>query len=172
MKTVIVLAMHGAPPHDFPKQEMLEFFGLHFRLEHAAPGAERAALERHHDELHARMRQWPRTAQNDPFYAASQDLAASLSRVAGYQVVVGFNEFCAPGLDEALDEAVTQGAKRVIVITPMMTPGGEHAQEDIPAAIRRAQKRHPGMLMHYAWPFGVAEVARFLAAQIDRFVGD
>jgi sirohydrochlorin cobaltochelatase len=172
MKTVIVLAMHGAPPNDLPKQEMLEFFGLHFRLEHATQEVGRAALERRHNELHDRMRQWPRTAQNDPFYAASQDMAASLSRVTGYQVVVGFNEFCAPGLDEALDEAVAQGTKRIIVITPMMTPGGEHAQEGIPAAIRRAQKRHPGILMHYAWPFDVAEVARFLAAQIGRFIGD
>ncbi len=169
MKTVIVLAMHGAPPNDFPQREVAELFGLHMRLEHAA-GEERAALERRHAELDDKVRAWPRTAQNDPFYAASHELAASLHRVTGYQVVVGFNEFCAPSLDEAFDEAVAQGAEKIVVVTPMMTRGGEHAQDDIPAAIRRAQKRHPGLLAHYAWPFDVADVARFLAAQVERFV--
>ncbi len=169
MKTVIVLAMHGSPPNDFPRHETAELFGLHFRLEYAAEGPERAALKCRHDELDAKMRAWPRTAENDPFYAASHDLAAHLYRATGHKVVVGFNEFCAPNLDEALDEAVAQDAKKIIVTTPMLTPGGEHAQVDIPAAIRRAQKRHPGILVHYAWPFDVAQVAQFLAARVSGF---
>jgi len=164
--------MHGAPSNDFPRHETAELFGLHFRLEYAAEGPERAALKRRHDELDAKMRAWPRTAENDPFYAASHELAAHLYRVTGHKVVVGFNEFCAPNLDEALDEAVAQDAKKIIVTTPMLTPGGEHAQDDIPAAIQRAQKRHPGVLVHYAWPFDVAEVARFLAARVGGFVED
>lgn len=172
MKTMIVLAMHGAPPNDFPRQETAELFGLHFRLKYAAEGPERAALERRHAELDAKMRAWPRSSQNDPFYAASQELATHLSEVTGHQVVVGFSEFCAPGLDDALDEAVAWGAERIVVTTPMLTPGGEHAQTDIPAAIRRAQKRHPGVLVHYAWPFDVAEVARFLATRVSGFVDD
>ena len=32
MNTSVVLAMHGAPPRDFPKKEMMELFGLHLRL--------------------------------------------------------------------------------------------------------------------------------------------
>jgi sirohydrochlorin cobaltochelatase len=168
MKTVIVLAMHGAPPNDFPPHEMAELFGLHARLEHAI-GAEHAALEHRHAELDAKMRAWPRTLQNDPFYAASQELAAHLAQAAGCEVVLGFNEFCAPTLDDALDEAVARGAEKVVVVTPMMTRGGEHATVDIPAAIQSAQERHPGILMFYAWPFEVSDVARFLAEQIGHF---
>ena len=136
----IVLAMHGAPPSDFPRQEVAELFALHGRLEHAA-GPERAALERRYNELHAKMRAWPRTAQNDRFWAASMEMANALSQETGHTVVFGFNQFCAPSLDEALDEAAAEGIERIVVLTPMMTRGGEHAEEDIPAAIRRAKER-------------------------------
>jgi sirohydrochlorin cobaltochelatase len=55
-------------------------------------------------------------------------LAAQLAQARGLEVLVGFNEFCAPSLDEAFAQAVAQGAQRVVVITPMMTRGGEHAE--------------------------------------------
>ena len=50
MSTIIVLAMHGAPPTDFPRQEASELFGLRGRLERAAP-ADRPALEQRLREL-------------------------------------------------------------------------------------------------------------------------
>ena len=34
MNTIIVLAMHGVPPSDFPRAELIELFGLQARLEH------------------------------------------------------------------------------------------------------------------------------------------
>jgi sirohydrochlorin cobaltochelatase len=167
MKTVIVLAMHGAPPRDFPRQEMGEYFALHSRMEHAA-GPERASLQQRYAELDYKMRNWPRTAQNDRFWAASHDLASHLSQVTGHKVLVGFNEFCAPDLEEALNQAVAQSAEQVVVVTPMMTRGGEHAEVDIPNAVRDAQERHPGTAIVYVWPFDPAQVAEFLAAQIKR----
>jgi sirohydrochlorin cobaltochelatase len=163
MKTMLVLAMHGSPPNDFPREELGEFFGLHGGLEHAE-GPGRQAMERRHDELHAKMRAWPRTAENDPFWAASLELAQELAEVIGLEVLVGFGEFCGPSLDEALDQAAAT-AEKVVVVTPMMTRGGEHAEQDIPAAIARAEERHPGCTFVYAWPFAVNEIARFLAAQ-------
>jgi len=165
--TVIVLAMHGVPPADFPRQELDEFLALHARFEHGAagggPGSER------YDELETRMRHWPRTEDNDPYHAASYELARELSRVARCEVVVGFNEFCAPGLDQALDLAVASKAASVLVVTPMMTGGGEHSEKDIPSAISRARERHTGKRIVYAWPFPVADVAAFLAAQVAQF---
>jgi sirohydrochlorin cobaltochelatase len=163
MKTILVLAMHGSPPNDFPRQELGEFFGLHSGLEHAE-GPGRQAMERRHSELHAKMRAWPRTVQNDPFWAASLELAEALAEVTGLEVLVGFGEFCGPSLDEALDQAALQ-AEKVVMVTPMMTRGGEHAEQDIPAAMRRAEERQPGCAFAYAWPFAVDEIARFLAAQ-------
>ncbi len=115
MKAVVVLAMHGVPPKDFPKREMGELFGLHGRIGQAT-GAEREALQSRHDEPEDQMRAWPRTPQNDPFHAGSFELAAQLEQALGCEVVVGFNEFCGPSLDEALDTAVALGAEQVAVI--------------------------------------------------------
>jgi len=165
MTTVVVLAMHGMPPKDFPRQEASEFFGLHARLK-SAGGADRTALESRYAVLDARMRSWPRTKENDPYHANSLELARQLSVQTGCPVLVGFNEFCAPSLDEALEEAVCAG-DRVIALTPMMTRGGDHSERDIPEAIGRAKARHPTARIDYLWPFRVEEIARFLALQLE-----
>jgi sirohydrochlorin cobaltochelatase len=161
----VILAMHGTPPRDFPPQEMAEWFGLHGRIEHAR-GGERAALEARYARLEARMRSWQRTVANDPFHASSLELAARLQQITGMTVTAGFNEFCAPSLDEALEDAVRAGAQKIVVVTPMMTRGGEHAERDIPAAIERVQKRHGEVSIVYAWPFDVGDVAGFLAQRV------
>ncbi len=67
-----------------------------------------------------------------------------------------------------MDQAAESGAEEVIVITPMMTRGGQHAEKDIPAAVACAQERHPSVSFVYVWPFDVAQVAEFLAGQIRR----
>ena len=89
---------------------------------------------------------------------------------AGCEVILGFNEFCAPTLDEALDQVAGQGAARVVVITPMVTRGGEHSEKDIPEAVRQARERHPGVEFCYAWPLDLDAVAQFLAGQAARFM--
>jgi sirohydrochlorin cobaltochelatase len=168
MKTVIVLAMHGVPPADFPKHETGELFRLHGQIGRAT-GEEREAMQRRHDELEEKMRAWPRNEDNDPFFIGSLELAQKLSEASGCEVVVGFNEFCGPSVEEAIGQAVERGAREVVTITPMMTRGGEHSERDIASSVSRAQSRHPDVHMVYAWPFNVEDVAGFLAAQISRF---
>jgi sirohydrochlorin cobaltochelatase len=148
---------------------MAEFLSLHMQLERGTVVEERRAmLETRYAELEAKMCTWPRTAQNDPFHAASHALAKKLSVATGFEVVVGFNEFCAPRLGEALDQVAARGAEKVIVVTPMLTPGGEHAEIDIPAAVEQAQQQHPDIEFRYAWPFDIDEVAQFLSTQALR----
>lgn len=168
MKTVVVLAMHGMPPRDFPPEERVELFGLRARLHQGGEGSE--TMVRRHAELDAKMRAWPRTSQNDPYHAGAYALSEQVSRRTDHRVVVGFNEFCDPTLDQALDQAALPSPERVVVITPMMTRGGSHSELDIPAAIERARQRHPHLDIHYAWPFELASMARFLSEQIDRSV--
>jgi sirohydrochlorin cobaltochelatase len=132
--------------------------------------ARRAARRKRKAELEAKMRAWPRTPANDPFHAGSYELADHLSRVSGLDVVVGFNEFCNPTVDDAIEDAVARGAGKIVLITPMMTRGGEHSESDIPAAMHRAQALHPAVQMVYAWPFDITSVAQFLSAQVQRFV--
>jgi sirohydrochlorin cobaltochelatase len=169
MKSIVVLAMHGSPPRDFPQNELSEFFRLHTQMEHIHdPGS--TTLKQRYMELHSKMRSWPRNEKNDPFFAGAQNMALHLKQSTELEVIVGYNEFCAPGLDEAIDMAASMGAKKIIIITPMMTRGGEHSEKDIPDTISRSQKRHPYIELVYAWPFEYEDVAGFLGAQIKKFV--
>lgn len=167
MNDVIVLAVHGNLANDFPRQELGEYFGLKARIE-LGSADERGRLEPRYRQLDARLRAWPRTPANDPFWAASLALGEHLSHVAGSRVVVGFNEFCDPSVDSALDQAAALGPSRIIVATPMLTRGGDHAEHEIPAAIRRARERHEGLPIVYAWPYEPIEVAQFLTEQLSR----
>jgi sirohydrochlorin cobaltochelatase len=169
MKTIVVLAMHGSPPVDFPRKELSEFFRLHTQMKHKhEPGS--TALKQRYLELDAKMRSWPRNETNDPFFVGAQNMALHLRKSTELDVIVGYNEFCAPSLDEAIDEAAVNGAKRIIIITPMMTRGGEHSEKDIPDSISRSQKRHTDIELVYAWPIDHADVADFLSSQIKKFV--
>jgi sirohydrochlorin cobaltochelatase len=164
---LIVLAMHGAPPRDFPDRELAEFMGLHARVEHADPATVPPPMRARAEELERQVKAWRRTPDNDPFWAASLDLGRQLEAATGCRVLVGFNEFCAPDLEAAFDEAAAASPGRVIVVTPMLTRGGGHAELDIPAAIARAQTAHPAVAFVYAWPYDVASVAAFLAAHLE-----
>ena len=164
---VIVLAMHGAPPNDFPRAEMGEFHALHARLEHGDPSMS-DALKARAGMLDRKMRGWSRTAENDPFWAASQEIARHLSEITGSRVVVGFNEFCGPDLDAAFATAAAGRPGSVQVITTMLTRGGGHAEVDIPAAIARAQAAFPDVPFVYAWPHDMRDVARFLADRLQK----
>ncbi len=169
MSIIIILAMHGAPSRDFPGNKLHEFMELHAQMEHA-PQGDTAQMEQRYNELDSEVRNWPRTPENDPFYAGAQDMAAQLASASGYEVIVGYNEFCAPRIDEAMDQAAVQGADKIIVVTPMMTRGGEHAEKEIREEIERGRKKYPGVEISYAWPFEPSEVAQFLAAQVGKFV--
>lgn len=168
MKTMIVLVMHGAPPSDFPRAELSEFFVIYGRMKRE--GGHGAVVNERYAALEEKIKNWPRTAANDPFFAASDDLAAELSWTTGYRVIVGYNEFCAPDVATALELAAEDGAEQIIVATPMMTRGGEHAEAEIPATVRIFQEDHPAIKTVYAWPYDKAEIAAFLKQHINRFI--
>ncbi len=163
MNYVIVLAGHGMPPSDFPKQEAGELFSLHGRIE-AAEGAEKEELIKRHDELHLKMRLWKRTPENDPFHFSTLKIAEHLNVLLNAPLFVGYNEFCTPSVEEAIDEAVNMHADRVIIFTPMLTSGGVHAEVDIPRSPEKAREKYPDIPIVYAWPFEVSLVAEFLAS--------
>ncbi|MHA1925545.1 MAG: sirohydrochlorin chelatase [Candidatus Thorarchaeota archaeon] len=168
MTTRIVLAMHGMPPKDFPEDEVVDLVKLHRIIENTGDQAP-AEMRIRFKQLDDKIRNWNRTPENDPFWASSKRLAENLQTATGFEVVVGFNEFCAPSLEAAINEAAGSGAARVIVVTPMMTPGGEHSEDDIPEAISAAKNRFDEVEFIYAWPFPTADVVSFLLSQIRKF---
>ena len=156
-KKVIVLVMHGRKPSDFPKEETTEYMTLR---------RSKSDLERL-DELENKIRSWPRTEENDPYFYGSAKIGEELSGKLGLDVIVCFNEFCAPTVEEAIDQAVEASATEITVTTPMVTPGGHHAQEEIPEIIKESQEKYPSVPSSYAWPPKTEKVANFLAEVIS-----
>jgi sirohydrochlorin cobaltochelatase len=167
--TAVVVVMHGNPPRDFPQGDLREFFMLYGRIE-SAPSSLSDGQRQRYLELHDKMRCWPRTPENDPFHAAATELGALLRKELTCPIIVGFNEFCAPSVDEAIESAAACDPARILVVTPMLTRGGGHAEEDIPVAIDRARERFPKVHFIYCWPFDSHDIAHFLATQIHRFL--
>ena len=157
----VVLIGHGAPATDCPPEWVGELMQLEWRRGHNPSVARRA------EELDAKIRQWPRTPHNDPYKVGVERLAQALRPlVPGVRVAVGYNEFCAPSVGEVMDDVIAGGARHVVVVPSMLTPGGLHAERDIPKALEPARARHPGITIDYVWPFDVHAMARLLADHI------
>ena len=169
MNVIIVIAMQGTPPRDFPQDEIAELFTLHTQLEHTYD-SKRESLKQRHAKLDKKIRNWPRTEHSDPLVATSQHLSEFIKQVTGHEVIVAFSEYISPSVDEALDLAIKKGADKVVVTSTIMACTGAHSEVDIAAAIERAQARHARIPIVYAWPFEISEVARFLTTHISRFM--
>ena len=169
MKTAVVLAMHGMTPKDFPAEDRREYFQLRSKLGQSSFSDPKTPEQHRFEELELKMRRWPRNEANDPFASASFALAGSLQSKLGFDVYVGFNEFCFPDIPQALDLAVRRSARRIFVITPMVTRGGNHSEEEIPAVIAQAQKKYPDVEIAYAWPYSTDDIADFLSRHVQNF---
>lgn len=113
--------------------------------------------------LDEQVRAWPRTDETDPYRAGMERLATALrARVEGH-LVVAYNEFCAPSLEQAVEALAGQGYTIIDVIPSMLTPGGVHAEVEIPEAIAELSARLPQLRLSYAWPFELDKVAALLA---------
>lgn len=119
----------------------------------------RKALDRH-------VRGWPRTQENDPYKAAVDELAEGLSAQVGCPVTSGYNEFCAPTVGGAIDRAVANGARRVIVLPTMLVRGNEHTEREIHETVIQARERSPDVDIRYAWPFDQQQLIALLAGQV------
>ena len=164
-KRGVVLVGHGGIPKDCPQELVTKLK----RLE----GQRRAAKlppSQEELELDRTIRRWPRTDATDPYRSGLEAVAAQLrSLLDGMLFTVAYNEFCAPTLEEAVEDLIRQGATKIIVTTTMFTPGGSHSESEIPETLAQLSPRHPGIDLRYAWPFGLREIAQTLAQQIRRF---
>ena len=178
-KNHIVLVGHGMPATDYPKDRLREFFRMHAQS-HTNEGHEHAHEHSHGHgyldgvqdgpaEREREIREWPRTPENDPYKFAVETIAELLRRRTGHPVLVAFHEFCAPTVEQAVDRAVEEGAEGIVVITTMITPGGDHSEVDIPRSIEAARQRHPSTSMIYAWPYETDLLVGMFAGQIEAF---
>jgi sirohydrochlorin cobaltochelatase len=174
----VVLVGHGAPATDCPPQWVGELMELEWRKPAAPAGDGRTTSEAQRrlrervERLDAQIRDWPRHAANDPYKTGLERVAAALRPLLPMaRLAVGYNEFCRPSIGGAIAEVIEQGAARVLVIPSMLTPGGLHAERDIPQAVEASRAAHPGVAIEYVWPFDLGQVAALLAVHLRQAIG-
>ena len=161
----VILVGHGGLPSDCPGELVSELK----RLEADRRARRLAEMSPLEAELDKKIRHWPRTRATDPYQAGLAAVAERLAtRLAPRRVVVAYNEFCAPSLEEAIALLVAEGISRIAIATTMFTPGGSHSELEIPETVGRLAPRYAGVEIRYAWPFDLDRAASFLAEQIDR----
>jgi sirohydrochlorin cobaltochelatase len=161
----IVLVGHGGLPKDCPQELVTKLK----RLE-AQRRAAKVSASQEEVELDQTIRRWPRTDATDPYRSGLEAVAARLRRrLDGVLFAVAYNEFCAPTLEEAVEDLVKQGATHITVATTMFTPGGSHSEVEIPETLAQLGPRHPSVELRYAWPFDIELIAETLFQQVKRF---
>ena len=161
----IVLVGHGGIPKDYPSELVTKLK----RLE-AQRRAAGMSISTEEHELDTKIRCWPRTAATDPYRFGLETVAAALRpQLDGALLALAYNEFCAPTLEESVEELIKKGATHITVTTTMFTPGGAHSEVEIPEILDSLRPRHPEIELRYAWPFDLQLIAKILAEQVRRF---
>jgi sirohydrochlorin cobaltochelatase len=166
-RRAVVLIGHGGVPRDYPRERLMQLRALETRrrARGAPPSQEEVALERE-------LRHWPRTPANDPYAAGLESLAAHLRpRLEPARLVLAYNEFCAPTVAEAIRTLVAEGINDVVAVPSMFTPGGVHAEIEIPETISALRAELPHLRLHYAWPFAGEHLASFFVEHLRQFDG-
>ena len=161
----VVLVGHGGIPKDCPQELVMSLK----RLE-AQRRAAKMPPSPEEIELDTKIRRWPRTAETEPYKTGLEKVAVSLrAQLDGALFAVAYNEFCAPTLEESVEELIKKGATHITVTTTMFTPGGSHSEVEIPEILDRLRKQYPNIMLRYAWPFDMNLIAAMLATQIKQF---
>ncbi|MHB8438399.1 MAG: sirohydrochlorin chelatase [Acidimicrobiales bacterium] len=86
--------------------------------------------------------------------ALAADVALAFPSVP---VQLGFLELSEPPAHVVLDDVLSGGARRIVVV-PLMLHAAGHSKSDIPALVVVGRLRHPGVELLYARPFGADHV--------------
>lgn len=159
----LLLVGHGGVPADYPRHRLLELK----RLESQRRASGEAPSERE-QELDREIRNWPRTKANDPYAVGIQALRDALAEQSGLEVALAYNEFCAPTIVSAIARLADAGVQQVHVMTSMVTPGGSHAEVEIPEALAEAQAQFPKLSIAYVWPYEPKLVAAMMLQQLSQ----
>ena len=115
----VILVGHGGIPRGCPQDMVTKLKRLEAQRRAAKQPASAEEME-----LDAKIRQWPRNAETDPYQAGLEAVAAQLrAKLGDVLFAVAYNEFCAPTLEESVDQLAKQGATHITVATTMFTPG-------------------------------------------------
>ncbi|MFA3781654.1 sirohydrochlorin chelatase [Melioribacteraceae bacterium 4301-Me] len=156
-KISVIIVGHGAPAKDFPK--LSEYFKIHDTHSLKA------------ELLEKELRNWPRNANNDPYWAGFIEVVNEFKKQNKefHSVHYAFNEMCGPTVEEALEQAAHDNPDLIIVTSIMFTPGGNHSEIDIPKQIESFKENYPNIKIVYAWPYRISDLVNMLTKQINSF---
>jgi sirohydrochlorin cobaltochelatase len=161
----VILVGHGGLPKDCPREMIQQFKQL--ERERKVSGQPATAQEQ---DLEKCIREWPRTPESDPYKAGLEQLAERLEPLLdGAPLVLAYNEFCAPTIEDAVAGLANRGARYITVVPTMLTPGGSHSEIEIPEILDGLRARHPDLKIHYAWPTDLDLLAGMLANHLKKF---
>jgi sirohydrochlorin cobaltochelatase len=158
---VILLVGHGAPPRDYPSDRVRKLKMLEGERRRT-----RSTMSEEERKLDTEIRAWPRSPKNDPYREGVEALALALRSQSAGEVMVAYNEFCGPSVEDAIAALAERGITRVIVLPTMFTPGGVHSEEEIPEILELARKEYPSIQFDYVWPFDIQELAAMMLAHV------
>jgi sirohydrochlorin cobaltochelatase len=160
----VILVGHGGLPSDIPEELVSELK----RLEGQRRAAGQTEMGEREAAVDAQVRNWPRSKESDPYRAGLEAVAARLAPLIGERrLIVAYNEFCVPSVEDAIERAVNDGATSIVLLSTMFTPGGSHSEVEIPEIVETACRMHPQVDIRYAWPYDLDRVAEFLSAHLD-----
>lgn len=163
-RRAVVFIGHGGVPRDYPRDRLMRLKALEARRRASSELPCREELELEHE-----IRHWPRTPASDPYQAGIEAVAARLRPLlAPARLVLAYNEFCAPTVAEAVRALAADGAREIVAMPSMLTPGGVHAEVEIPETLTELRAEFPEVTIRYAWPFPGEHLAQFFAEHLRR----
>jgi len=158
----VILVGHGGIPKDCPQDLVARLKRLEAQRRAAKQPPSPEELELDH-----KIRRWPRTTVTDPYQSGLEAVGAVLRpHLNGVLFALAYNEFCAPTLEEAVEDLVGKGATHITVVTTMFTPGGSHSEVEIPEILDHLRPKYPAVELRYAWPFDLQLIAKTLTEQL------
>lgn len=128
------------------------------------------SIKERYEKLDRQVRSHPRRAANDPYWQGMNELAEQIRRSNKFlAVMVAFNEFCAPTIAEAIQNASQLKPDTIVVIPTMVLRGGKHSEEDIPRSVEQVTQKLDDIRVIYAWPYDLQAQAEFFISQAQRF---
>jgi sirohydrochlorin cobaltochelatase len=95
-------------------------------------------------------------ARNPDWRRPIEAIAAAMqARDPRARIEIGFLEFLAPSLPEAIDRLAGEGIRAIVVVPIFMAQSG-HTKRDLPQLLESASRRHDGLSIEVATPIGEA----------------